>query len=202
MAIYNQSIAPDRSAVLSMERQLCDPGYSRRDHHVCQRITGQSASHVCKTVSRTHNLQPHTGPSWQIRLISPFQRGFRAKFSCETKLLTTLNDLFTIRARAHRSTWLYILDFGKAFSKVPRNRLMDKLIDYSIEGPVYTWIRPLSYAESHCPRKLFYHFTCVFWHPPKKQSWDPYCFSWLLTTSHLFWALPLDAAYSSMACLM
>ena len=60
--------------------------------------------------------------------------GFRAKHSCETQLLITMQDL--VRAQ----TDVAVLDFSKAFDKVPHGRLMKKLRLIGIEGNIAQWV--------------------------------------------------------------
>ena len=56
-------------------------------------------------------------------ILVDFQHGFRALHSCETQLITTVEDL----ARdldAKKQVDLLILDFSKAFDVVPHGRLI------------------------------------------------------------------------------
>ena len=90
-------------------------------------------------INGTHPLQPHPFSSWPTWHIVTLQHGFRARFSCETQLLTTLHDLFKIRDWGVQLD-LAILDFSKAFDKVLHRRLMTKLRHYGIVGPTQRWI--------------------------------------------------------------
>ena len=67
----------------------------------------------------------------QHNILVDCQHGFRSKHSCETQLLTLshelLNNLYT-----DKQTDLIILDFYKAFDKVPHKKLLRKLDNYSI----------------------------------------------------------------------
>jgi len=66
--------------------------------------------------------------------------GFRASHSCETQLLTTLHDILSSRDRNIQID-AAVLDFSKAFDKVPHKGLMSKLQLYGIQGNVFEWIR-------------------------------------------------------------
>ncbi|VDI25779.1 Hypothetical predicted protein, partial [Mytilus galloprovincialis] len=65
--------------------------------------------------------------------------GFRSGFSCETQLLTTMNDLFQLHGKGLQ-TDIVILDFSKAFDTVPHQRLLAKLESYGIDGPILDWL--------------------------------------------------------------
>ena len=64
---------------------------------------------------------------------------FRAKLSTVTQLITSCHDwLHTLQKRGQ--TDVILLDFSKAFDKVPHQRLSVKLSHYGIRGPTLDWI--------------------------------------------------------------
>ena len=67
------------------------------------------------------------------------QHGFRAKRSCETQLLTLAHELAD---NLHNGiqTDLVILDFSKAFDKVPHRKLLMKIDNYGIRGNTWRWV--------------------------------------------------------------
>ena len=69
---------------------------------------------------------------------NPLNHGFRAKFSCETQLLLTLQDLLQTRDKKIQ-TDVAILDFSKAFDTVPHDRLLGKLEFLGKHGPLLDW---------------------------------------------------------------
>ena len=75
-------------------------------------------------------------------ILSTFQHGFRAMYSCETQLAVTIHDILNIRDRGIQSD-IAILDFSKAFDKVPHKRLLGKLRLYGINDNILTWIESL-----------------------------------------------------------
>ena len=68
------------------------------------------------------------------------QHGFRNKRSCETQLITTVNDFAKCLNQKGQCDVL-LLDFSKAFDKVPHSRLYYKLQHYGIDGPVLLWVK-------------------------------------------------------------
>ena len=71
--------------------------------------------------------------------ISDKQHGFRKGYSCETQLITTVNDLLASGDLGNRVD-IAILDFSKAFDMVSHRRLMSKLDHYSIRRNINKWI--------------------------------------------------------------
>ena len=71
--------------------------------------------------------------------LTPLQHGFRQKRSCETQLLTTLND-FCKCLNNSGQTDAIVLDFSKAFDKVDHKRLLYKINRAGIQGPLLDWI--------------------------------------------------------------
>ena len=72
-------------------------------------------------------------------LISDNQHGFMRNRSCLTNLLEFLETLTSCIDDGF-SADLIFLDFAKAFDKVPRLRLLNKLKAHSIDGLVLNWI--------------------------------------------------------------
>ena len=50
--------------------------------------------------------------------------------------------------RGHKQTDLIIMDFAKAFDKVPHRRLLHKLEYYGIRGSTHKWINSLLYERT------------------------------------------------------
>ena len=73
------------------------------------------------------------------KIISDKQHGFRKGHSCETQLITTVNDLLASADVGNRMD-IAILDFSKAFDMVSHRRLMSKLDHYGIRGNIHKWI--------------------------------------------------------------
>ena len=73
--------------------------------------------------------------------------GFRAQRSCETQLVTLCNEL-AISLDKPTQTDMVILDFSKAFDRVPHQRLLVKLQHYGIQGSTFKWIKSFLTARN------------------------------------------------------
>lgn len=73
-------------------------------------------------------------------LINESQHGFLKNKSCATNLLEFL-EAITSEADNGSPIDIIYLDFSKAFDKVPKLRLMEKLAAHSISGKVFNWIK-------------------------------------------------------------
>ena len=73
-------------------------------------------------------------------LLYDLQHGFRSKRSCETQLVTLVEDLIR-NSLAGSQTDLVLLHFSKAFDKVSHQKLLLKLHQYGIRGPSLKWIQ-------------------------------------------------------------
>lgn len=94
-------------------------------------ILSKLMEHVLCTHIRAH-LDNHS-------VLSRFQHGFRSRHSCDTQLLLTTHDLQSLYDK-NLQTDIAILDFSKAFDVVPHQRLLNKMENYGIKGPVRRWI--------------------------------------------------------------
>jgi len=68
------------------------------------------------------------------------QHGFRKRRSCETQLLGLTEELHQY-LEGKGQVDMIVLDFSKAFDKVPHQRLMMKLWNYGIRGKTHAWIK-------------------------------------------------------------
>ena len=107
----------------------------------CQAENYRPVSLTCVTCEMLEHIICHHVRSHLDRhgILSPLQHGFRSRHSCETQLLTTMYDLLSIKDSGSQ-TDVIVLDFSKAFDKVPHRRLLNKLRLYGVSGPVLQWI--------------------------------------------------------------
>ena len=75
----------------------------------------------------------------RLNLLNDAQHGFRKRRSTETQLIQTIHDIAT-NIDAGEQTDLILLDFSKAFDKVPHKRLLHKLKQLGIRGNTLKWI--------------------------------------------------------------
>lgn len=74
------------------------------------------------------------------KILVHYQHGFRSAHSCETQLITSLEDM--ARTLDHTKQMdVLILDFEKAFDTVAHSRLLDKLTFYGIRDELHLWIK-------------------------------------------------------------
>jgi hypothetical protein len=68
------------------------------------------------------------------------QHGFRVKRSCESQLLITIDDI-TRNMEEGDQTDIILLDFAKAFDKVPHDRLLHQMEFYGVRQNTLEWIK-------------------------------------------------------------
>ena len=93
----------------------------------------------CKLME--HIMLSHISKHLSINdIIINHQHGFRQKFSCETQLISTIND-WTKSINRRTQTDLILPDFSKAFDSVPHQCLLSKLNFYGIRVRSLDWIK-------------------------------------------------------------
>ena len=73
------------------------------------------------------------------RILSDCQHGFLARRSCETQLVTLCHDLSSSLDKGIQ-TDMVVLDFSKAFDRIPHQHLLRKLLHYGIRENIHSWI--------------------------------------------------------------
>ena len=79
------------------------------------------------------------------KILTDYQHGFCSRRSCEIQVVQFVRiiiNLYGIINRGHKKTFdnNLIMDFAKAFDKVPHRRRLYKLDYYGISGSTYKWI--------------------------------------------------------------
>ena len=73
-------------------------------------------------------------------ILTEEQHGFRQCRYCETQLITTVHDLAE-NLNCGNQTDVILLDFTKAFDKVPHGHLCHKLYHFGINRSLLSWIK-------------------------------------------------------------
>ena len=82
-------------------------------------------------------------------IIFLFQHRFHWGLSCESQLIETVHDWMTAMDNKTQVD-VILLDFAKAFDKVPHLRILLKLTPYGITGNTHNWIK--SFLSNHKQR--------------------------------------------------
>ena len=83
------------------------------------------------------------------KILHDSQHGFRKRRSCESQLIVTIHEIATKMAK-NTQVDVILLDFAKAFDKVPHKRLLLKLDHYGIRGSTYQWIESFLSDRHQC----------------------------------------------------
>jgi hypothetical protein len=73
------------------------------------------------------------------KILTDSQHGFRAKRSCETQLILTLEDILKTTSKGKQID-IALLDFSKAFDKVLHQRVNNELNVFGIRDKTLNWI--------------------------------------------------------------
>ena len=92
-------------------------------------ILGKCMEHIIVSSISTH-LDTNT-------ILNPLQHGFRKRLSRHSQLLLLFHDLASVPTE----TDMIVMDFSKAFDKVPHRILLYKLEWYGIRGGTHDWIK-------------------------------------------------------------
>jgi hypothetical protein len=95
-------------------------------------VCGKVMEHIVRHAITAH-LQEN-------KILADSQHGFRKGRSCETQLILTVDDLSSTLDKSGQTDTI-LLDFSKAFDKVPHQRLLLKLQYYGIRGQTLRWIQ-------------------------------------------------------------
>ena len=104
---------------------------------VCSKIL----EHIVTSCIMSH-LEAHD-------ILCPLQKGFRKTRSCETQLLEFVTDPIDT-PRNTEQTDVIVMDFSKAFYKVPHNRLLLKRKYYGIRNNTLDWLKNFSNNRQQC----------------------------------------------------
>ena len=114
--------------------------FKKGDRHLAENYRPISLTSVpCKILEHVicRHLLNHLENN---KILTTLNHGFRSGYSCETQLLTTVHD-FVTSFENNKQVDVAILDFSKAFETVPHKKLLHKLHQYGITGPIHSWLQ-------------------------------------------------------------
>jgi hypothetical protein len=85
----------------------------------------------------------------KLGLLADSQHGFRKRRSTETQLIPFIDDLAKSLDVGEQIDCI-LLDFSKAFDKVPHSRLLMKLQHYGVRGHLHDWITSFLLGRTQC----------------------------------------------------
>ena len=115
------------------------PIFKKGKKHIAANYRPVSLTCICCKLLEhiiSSNIMQHLD---QNNILHKKQHGFRSKLSCETQLLEFIQDLHVSREK-NTPVDVIVMDFAKAFDKVPHNRLLHKLKYYGVNHKTLSWI--------------------------------------------------------------
>ena len=115
------------------------PVYKKGDKHNPSNYRPISLTSICCKIMEHilyHTIMKHLETN---NILSDFQYGFRPAHSCETQLISLVEEIQQ-SLDSHYHADLIMLDFSKAFDTVPHTRLLKKLQHYGINGKLHKWL--------------------------------------------------------------
>ena len=133
-ASHDQSNVPD-----DWRNALVTPLFKKGDKSKAANYRPVSLTSICCKIME-HIVHSHVMKFLDNNnLLSDQQHGFRKRRSCESQLINTVQDL-AAGLNDKQQIDAILLDFSKAFDKVPHQRLSAKLHHYGIRGKTLGWI--------------------------------------------------------------
>ena len=131
---YNTGITPN-----DWKHARVAPAYKKGDKHKPVNYRPISLTCICCKLMEhivTSHIMKHLESN---NILYDLQHGFRHSRSCETQLLSFIQELQSTN-NSNTQTDLVIMDFAKAFDKVPHRHLLYKLHYFGINGNTLNWI--------------------------------------------------------------
>ena len=116
------------------------PVFKKGDRHEAANYRRVSLTSItCKLLENIihSNAMSHFD---RFNILKDNQHGFRKRRSCETQLIVTIQEIASKLSKEEQVD-IILLDFAKAFDKVPHSRLMYKLDYYGVRGLTNTWVK-------------------------------------------------------------
>ena len=124
--------------LLHAQTVVCEPN-QKGERNITSNYRPVSITSVCCKIIE-HIIFSHVMDHYDNNsILIDEQHGFRPGRSCETQLLITSNDLAESLDKGEQVDAI-VLDFSKAFDRVPHQRLLSKLYHYGVRDSLLLWI--------------------------------------------------------------
>ena len=143
--IYNVSLAQGALYQMIGGKQML-LRFFRKVRNIMLLIIDRCRSHASVAIPRprAYNSKQHKQALSFESILADCQHGFRSQMFCEPHLVQFYHDMVSnldgARDRGQMQTDVIIMDFAKAFYKVPHRRLLYKLDHYGMRGSTHKWI--------------------------------------------------------------
>ena len=107
----------------------------------------------------------------EYKLLSDRQHAFRKRHSCETQLITVINDWAKIFDNEEQVD-SFILDFEKVFDTPPHEFLKSKLFGCGIGGKTLKWKVSFCASDNSCKRSKIGFGPSFVWCPTWHCPWS------------------------------
>ena len=137
--IYQRSIV-DGCVPADWREALIVPLYKKGPKHLpsnCRPVSLTSVAFMVLEHIIHSNIMRHFD---QFNILTDKQHGFRKRRSTATQLIVTIQGITSKLRLGKDQVNVILLDFAKAFDKVPHQRLLYKLSFYGIRGDTLKWI--------------------------------------------------------------
>ena len=132
-------------------------------------------------------------------IINNHQHSFRPAHSCQSQLILLTKDM--LRAMdVQKQVDLILLDFCKAFDKVPHQRLLTKLKYYGIQGNLLNWITECMIKRQQRVDNKVSDFLPVKSGIPQGTALGPLMFLLYINDIDQTLAPPLDCLLTTALC--
>ncbi len=143
-----QNLSPGWCSSIRLETSN-DTDFEEGIQAIARELQAISLTCICSKVME-HILVSNVINHFQKHhILNGFQHGFRKLHSCETQLIGFINDIAR-EMQGGEQTDIIVMDFSKAFDKVPHKELIFKLSNYGIDHYTLGWIQNFLKNRQQC----------------------------------------------------
>jgi hypothetical protein len=121
----------------------------KRRQKYTSKLRPVSLTSVCRKVMEHIIHSDITKHMDKLGLLADSQHDFKKRRSTETQLILSIDDLAKSLSVGEQMECI-LLDFSKAFDKVPHSRLLMKLQHYVVRGHLHDWITSFLLGRTQC----------------------------------------------------